>query len=228
MTAWFSLPQRLENGEIVVAGPGTVACPLHSLTVRFVYRELVYLAHVEHRCVSKYGTWGLSVEWCTIWRNLQLWRYTLEGCDTNWKIAHGILPTADQLQRFNVNIDPSCHCGQRESLMHLLVCPLAKRLFDWYQVLVQRAFPQQHRLTASEIMVGYDSSVILPPVFPCLLGLIHHRIWVARNGWHFDQSPVEYRFGSCCQCTTGAFHVISLLSPGWPVALLATCPLRMS
>ena len=114
--------------------------------------------------------------------------------DTNWKIAHGILPTADRLLRYNSKIDPFCHYGHCESLVHLLVeCPLAKQLFDWYQTLVRRASPQQHRLTASEIMVGCDSSIALPPTFPCLLGLIRHRIWIARNGWRFDQSPVEYR-----------------------------------
>ena len=56
MSSWFSLSQRLESDEIVVAGPGTTVCPLRSLTVHFVYRELARLANVQHRCVSKYGT----------------------------------------------------------------------------------------------------------------------------------------------------------------------------
>ena len=194
MSSWFSLSRRWEGDDIVVAGPGTTVCPLRSLTVRFVYRELVRLSNVAHRCVSKYETWGITVEWHSVWRNLQLWRYVREVRDTNWKIAHGILPTADRLLRYNSTTDPCCHCGQHESLVHLLVeCPLAKQLFAWYQTLVRRASPQQHRLTTSEIMVGYDSSIALPPVFPCLLGLIRHRIWIARNGWRFDQSPVEYR-----------------------------------
>ena len=55
MVAWFRLSRRMEDGEIVVAGAGTSFCPVRSLTVHFVYRQLLSLGHTEHRCVSRLG-----------------------------------------------------------------------------------------------------------------------------------------------------------------------------
>ena len=93
-----------------------------------------------------------------------------------------------------MTVDSSCHCGQPESLVHLFTqCPLAKRLIAWYQVLVRRVLPTLPHRKRSQILVGYDKSVKIPPVFSCFLGIIRHRIWVARNGYRFDQSPVVYR-----------------------------------
>ena len=133
------------------------------------------------------GVWQLTGQLCG-----QIFTYgdvSDELADCSWN-----LPTADRLTRFRITVDSSCHCGQPESLVHLFTqCPLAKRLIAWYQVLVRRVLPTLSRPTPSQILVGYDKSVKIPPVFPCLLGIIRHRIWVARNGYRFDQSPVVYR-----------------------------------
>ena len=183
MTSWFRLPWRLENGEIVVGSVASSCCPLRSLTTRFAYRELSRLDAPEHRTVAKYSSCGLTVEWNTVWRNLSLWQFIRPIRDTNWLIAHGVLPTADRLLRFNINVDPLCHCGQPESLLHLFVeCPFAKRLVAWYQQLVHRTLPQLGRPSTLQILVGYKQSVRIPPAFPCLLGIIRHRIWLAHNG----------------------------------------------
>ena len=193
MMAWFRLSRRLENGNIVVDGSGSVV-PLASLSVRFAYRQFSRLAREDHRCVAAFRSWGMPVEWSSVWSNLHLWRFVRPVRDTNWLIAHGVLPTADRLIRFGVRIHPSCHCGQAESLIHLLVeCPVAKRLLAWYQSLVRSVVPRLARPTPSQILLGYDKSVKIPPVFPCLLGLIRHRLWIARNAFRFDGSPVVFR-----------------------------------
>ena len=91
-------------------------------------------------------------------------------------------------------VDPSCHCGQAESLLHLFTwCPIAKRLLAWYQSLLRHAVPQAVCPTSSQILVGYGSSVKLPPMFPCLLGISQHQIWVTQNGYRFKKVPVVYR-----------------------------------
>ena len=121
----------------MIRGPGSSFCPVSSLSVRFVHQQLSRLDHREHRCVALYHGWSLPVDWTTVWLNLCLWRFTRPIRDTNWLVAHGVLPTADRLNRFGMRIDPSCHCGRPESLVHLFVeCPVAKRLFAWYQMLV--------------------------------------------------------------------------------------------
>ena len=41
--------------------------------------------------------------------------------------------TADRLTRFGMSVDPLCHCGQVETLIHLFVdCPVAKHMLRWY------------------------------------------------------------------------------------------------
>ena len=194
MRAWFRLSSREENGELVIVGSNNSFCPLRSLSVRFLYQQFSWLDYAPHRCVAKFSFWGLAVDWPTVWSNFHLWRFIRPVRDTNWLIAHGILPTADRLTCFGMTVNSSCHCAQPVPLVHLFTqCPLAKRLIAWYQVLVRRVLPTLPRPTPSQILVGYDKSVKIPPVFPCLLGIIRHRIWVARNAYRFDQSPVIYR-----------------------------------
>ena len=194
MRAWFRLSRRQENGELVIVGSNNSFCSLRNLSVRFLYQQFSRLDYSPSRCVAKFSFWGLAVDWPTVWSNFHLWRCIRLVRDTNWLIAHGILPTADRLTRFGITVDSSCHCGQPESLVHLFTqCPLEKRLIAWYQVLVRRVLPTLSRPTPSQILVGYNKSVKIPPVFPCLLGIIRHQIWVARNGYRFDQSPVVYR-----------------------------------
>ena len=182
----------MENGTIFVEGPNT-SCPLSSLTVRFVYRQLLRLHCPVHRCVDRYRSWGIVVEWATVWSNLHLWRFIRPVRDTNWLIAHGILPTADRLARFGMSVDPACHCGAVETLLHLFTrCPVALRVFAWYQSIVHRAIPTSVRPSPSQLLVGYDRSVRIPPVFPCLLGIIRIGLWIARNAYRFDGSPVVF------------------------------------
>ena len=69
------------------------------------------------------------MDWPTVWSNLHLWRFIRPVRDTNWLLAHGVLPTVDCLARFGLTVDPLCHCGQVESILHLFTaCPLARHL----------------------------------------------------------------------------------------------------
>ena len=92
MTSWFRLPRHLENGEIVIGGVASCCFPLRSFTTRFTCRELSRLDATEHRTVAKYSSWGLTIEWNTVWWNLSLWQFIRPIRDTNWLIAHGYYP----------------------------------------------------------------------------------------------------------------------------------------
>ena len=135
----------------------------------------------------------MVVDWGSVWSSLNLWRFVRPVWDTNWSIAHAILPTADRLLHFGCDVDTRCHCGQIESLFHLFTqCTVTKRLVVWYQSLVFRSVLLLPHPSPSQLLVGYSSAVRIPAAFPCLLGIIHHRVWVARNGWRFDQTPVVF------------------------------------
>ena len=193
MVLWYQLSRRMENGTIFVEGRST-SCPISSLTVRFVYRQLLRLYCPLHPCVERYRSWGFVVEWDTVWSNLHLWRFVHLVRDTNWLIAHGILPTTDLLAPFGMSVDPEGHCGAVETLIHLFTrCPVALRVFAWYQSIVHHAVPTSVQPSPSQLLVGYDRSVQIPPVFPCLLGIIRHHLWVACNAYRFDGSPVVYQ-----------------------------------
>ena len=86
-----------------------------------------------------------------------------------------------------------CHCGRTESLIHLFTdCPFAIQLIDWYFSVYKRFRPQSQRPSKCDILVGYGKNVKVPPVFPCLLGLIRHHIWLTRNKARFDKVMPHY------------------------------------
>ena len=106
---------------------------------------------------------------------------------------HGILHTADRLVRFGITVDPLYHCGAAELLVHLFTqCPVGRQIFALYQSLVKRAVSLTTQPSPSQLLVGYGRSMSIPPVIPCLLGIIRHRLWIGRNRVRFDRTPVLY------------------------------------
>ena len=65
-----------------------------------------------------------------------------------------------------------------------------RRIFAWYQSIVHPS--SSVRRSPSQLLVGYDHSCLFPTVFPCLLGIIRHRLWIARNAYQLDGSQVVY------------------------------------
>ena len=177
LTAWFALKRKFVDNEYVICGPRKSVFTLEQLSASFVYDTLSHQHRKQLRCVEKYANWGLSVDWSNVWLSLLLWRFIRPVRDTSWLIAHGILPTADRLLRFGIQVDPLCHCGRTESLIHLFTdCPFAIQLIDWYFSVYKRFRPQSQRPSKCDLLVGYGKNVKVPPVFPCLLGIIRHHI----------------------------------------------------
>ena len=205
MASWFGLRHSLDNGIIVIHGSRSV-CSVYNLSARFAYRELLRLDCTEHRCVEKYRSWNLAIDWNAVWSNLYLWRFIRPVRDTSWLIAHGILPTADRLQRFGMSVHPLCHCGRPESLIHLFTeCPLAVSLLTWYMSLVAQFNQTFPTTTSSQILCGYATSLKILPIFPCLLGIIRHQIWLARNAHRFEITSLIYGSVLCSVKSTLRF-----------------------
>ena len=55
--------------------------------------------------------------------------------DLCWRVAHGVLYTADRLISFGYDVPAFCFCGLAlESPSHLFFyCPLAQSAIDWVQ-----------------------------------------------------------------------------------------------
>ncbi|CAB4007822.1 Hypothetical predicted protein [Paramuricea clavata] len=101
--------------------------------------------------------------------------------------AHGILPTADLLIRFAQRVDPVCHCGCPESLVHLFTeCSLAIDVFDWFHCLLKRFLPQCKYPTDTEFLFGFYPARRIPLVYSALLGILRHHLWLAQNAFRFE------------------------------------------
>ena len=169
MTSWFSLERRLENDEIVIAGPGSSSCILHSLSASFACRTFSASQRTQHRCVAKFQSLRFQVNWQRVWRGLHLWPFVRPVRDTSWLIAHGILHTADRLIRFGMKVNPLCHCGEAESMIHLFVeCSFARQVLSWYLDLARHHLPTAAPPTRQEILLGFARDSKFPPVFQCL------------------------------------------------------------
>ena len=80
------------------------------------------------------GAW----EWSSTWCSLFFMPLDRQVIDLNWKLAHGVLYTAERLASFGYQLRLSCFCGHHtESLDHLFFsCPLAQSGLAWVQTLL--------------------------------------------------------------------------------------------
>ena len=182
--AWLDIKGNKTNSAWVVPRTEpTPDTPLEHLTACIAYRQLSYLQLTPPRCVTKHP----SVEWPTVWSNLNHLRFTRPALDTSWLICHGVLPTAARLIAFNMTVSPLCHCGQNETLQHLFYhCPLTQDLINWFYRLILQHSRRVHRPTMWEMLYSYRRAIAIPPGFIALLGLIRHHIWCTRNKYRFE------------------------------------------
>ena len=126
LSAWRSidgsfLPSR---GSLCV-GRGLMVSPVSSLTTKSAYLTLVSeLPRVPH-CVGKFLPSFGPLYWPSTWRQLFFFDMDRQVIDLSWKVAHGVLYTADRLSSFAYAIPTACFCGHAsESLDHLFFsCP---------------------------------------------------------------------------------------------------------
>ena len=115
----------------------------------------------------------------------------------SWLLAHGVVLTADCLRSsFRMSSIPSdCFCGAPlETAGHLFFeCPLARGVLSWVQSLLVLAIPSAPSLCFRHVFFGFDIAelTIIPLVFPYLLNLAKHRIWLARNDFRFRKQQLS-------------------------------------
>ena len=109
--------------------------------------------------------------------------------DTAWKIAHGVIPTADRLIHFRMNVSPRCFCQENESLEHLFhSCAITSQVLIWFSNIL---FSYRHNaplVSIRHVLVGFERALAIPVGFQVLLHIIKHHIWLHRNSIRFDLS----------------------------------------
>ena len=128
LTAWRSANGAfLPNRGWLCVGSGLTVMPVTSLSTKSAYLMLLSHRSAIPHCVVKFFVPFGCVYWSATWRQLFFFHTDRQAIDRSWKVAHGVLYTADRLSSFGYAIPTVCFCGHPlETLDHLFFsCPLA-------------------------------------------------------------------------------------------------------
>ena len=114
--------------------------PVCTMTTKSCYLFLLSERLADPHCVEKFAPTFGALYWQTTWRSLSFFDLDRQVIDLNWKIAHGVLYTAERLSSFGLSVPLPCFCGAPvETLSHLFfACPLAQSVLAWLQSLSTR------------------------------------------------------------------------------------------
>lgn len=170
-------------------GTGLTVAPVSSLTTKSAYSLLLTDRSVVPHCVEKFSVPFGQLYWSTTWRQLFFFDIDRPVIDLSWKIAHGVLYTADRLASFGYGILTFCFCGHpTESLEHLFFhCPLAASVLSWLHSLLFRSSPSFGPFLPRHVLFGFsgDELLCVPRFFVYALNVCKFSIWVARNDFRF-------------------------------------------
>lgn len=143
LKAWCALGGSGSPSRLVVAS--SMACPISvdSITCKLCYELLLSLNPCHPHRVSKFSSAFPVLDWPSTWQSLFFMPLDRQVIDLNWKVAHGVLYTAERLCSFGYDIPKACFCGfHLESSSHFFFsCPLAQSGIAWIQSLLFRASP---------------------------------------------------------------------------------------
>ena len=139
------------------------------------------------QCVGKFEPIFDPLYWLHTWQQLFLFDIDRPVIDLNWKIAHGVLYTADHLASFGYSLPLSCFWGFHcESIDHLLfACPLAQSILSWLQTLMSRWSSLALSLVLRRFGFNSDESSCVPKIFAYILNVCKYYLWLARNDFRF-------------------------------------------
>lgn len=190
LQAWVALGGSSLSSDLVF-GSGAPGGPFlaSSMSCKLCYSLLLELNPAQPHCVAKFAPSFGPLDWSSTWRSLQFMPLDRQVRDLNWKIAHGVLYTAERLISFGYQYQPSCFCGHPlESLEHLFFsCPLFKSGLDWIQSLLFLASPLAPTINVRHALFGFSSDDLrcVPRVFAYLLNVCKYLVWLQRNDFRF-------------------------------------------
>ena len=162
-------------------------------------------------CVVKFTPTFGDLYWSTTWRELFFFDIDRAVIDLSWKIAHGVLYTADRLSSFGYSVQVVCFCGPvAETLQHLFFsCPLAQSVLSWLQSLMFRFSPVSPSLVCRHALFGFNTDELrcVPRIFVYILNVCKYFIWRARNDFRFrDVQPGAASVTDCVKMRV-KFHL---------------------
>ena len=98
------------------------------MSTKSCYLYLLSENMVSPHCVVKFSLMYSLLDWPSTERSLTFFDLNRQVTDLCWKIAHGVLYTAQRLVSFGLSVPPSCFCGSPVKLLeHLFFyCPLLR------------------------------------------------------------------------------------------------------
>ncbi len=192
VVAWRELGGAFSasRSSLVFGSSDPLFCvPVLSMSTKSCYLFLLSQRLADPHCVEKFAPVFGSLYWPTTWRSLSFFDLDRQVLDLNWKIAHGVLYTAERLSSFGLPVPLACFCGAPlESLSHLFfVCPLAQSVLSWLQSLMFSFSPMTPVLLVRHALFGFDSDElrVVPRVFAYILNVSKFFIWRSRNDFRF-------------------------------------------
>ena len=184
-----------------------------SFTCKTCYQLGLLINPCRPHCIAKFRPSFGDLDWLSTWKSLFFLPLDRQVIDLNWKVAHGVLYTAERLSSFGYNLPTSCFCGcYMESSEHLFFsCPLIQSAIDFIQSLPFRACPlppPPPPIIVRHMLFGFSSDELrcVPRVFPYLLNLSKFLVWCQRNDYRFRSVPPSaLKLLACLSSRTGFY-----------------------
>ncbi|XP_078355512.1 uncharacterized protein LOC144656140 [Oculina patagonica] len=202
LKAWRALDGSGSPNGLVIASSSASPIPVNVITCKQCYQLLLSFNPCTPHCVVKFRPFFPNIDWLSTWSSLFLLPLDRQVIDLSWKIAHGVLYTAERLVSFGYDFPLACFCGHHtESLRHLFFdCPLAQSGISWIQSLLTRASPLAPSIEVRHVLFGFgrDEFRCVPRVFAYLLNVCKFLIWCQRNDFRFrSERPGALRLLAC-------------------------------
>ena len=105
LRAWRALAGS-SSRLVVSSGSGFIS--VSSISCKLSYQSLLSLNHCQPHCVAKFQPVFGPLDWPCAWKSISFMPLDRLVSDLNWKLAHGVLYTADHLISFGYAIPGAC------------------------------------------------------------------------------------------------------------------------
>ena len=210
LRAWCAVGGSGSSSELFVASSTPHRVPVGSISCKLCYDLLLSLNPCRPHCVGKFRLAFPAIDWPSTWQSLFFLPLDRKVIDLNWKVAHGVLYTAERLTSFGYDIPKACFCGYHtESSSHLFFsCPLAQSGISWIQSLLFKASPLAPSLEVRHLLFGFskDEFRCVPKVFAYLLNVCKFIVWSQRNDHRFRaEAPSALKLLACLKARLGFY-----------------------